>query len=180
MKIYTGTGDQGKTSLFSGERLDKDAQRIEACGTIDELNCVLSLAFEHCRDPQVKSILADLQLDLFRAASDLATRSVKAVERIEKEDWERLEAVIDRLQPALPPLHNFILPGGASGSAWLHFARAVCRRAERLAFRTARQEGDVNSDLLVYANRLSDLLFVLARFENQAAGVADRLWKGSK
>jgi cob(I)alamin adenosyltransferase len=180
MKIYTGRGDKGKTSLFSGERLDKDAQRIEAYGTFDELNCVLSLAFGQCRDPQVKDTIAQLQLDLFRAASDLATRTGKAVERLEKEDWKRLEATIDRLQQALPPLRNFILPGGTSGSSWLHFARAVCRRAERLAFRTAREEGDVNPELLVYTNRLSDLLFVLARLENQSAGVADQLWKGRK
>jgi cob(I)alamin adenosyltransferase len=178
MKIYTGKGDQGKTSLFSGELLNKDAQRIEAYGTFDELNCVLSLAGEHCQDGQVKAVLGDLQLDLFRTASDLATRAGKPVERLGKEDWQRLETIIDRLQTSLPPLRNFILPGGTLGSSWLHFARAVCRRAERLAFRTAREEGDVNPDLLVYLNRLSDLLFVLARFENQSQGVPDQMWKG--
>ncbi len=178
MSIYTRTGDQGQTSLYSGERVDKDLLRVETYGALDELNSILGVARDSCRSHKVKEVLASLQSELFRAGSDLATTGkVRKVERIVEEDWRRQEKQIDLLQEELPPLKNFILPGGSSGGAFLHLARSVCRRVERLLVRLMKEEDEVNSELLIYCNRLSDLLFVLARYENVTQGSQEVIWR---
>ncbi len=182
MKIYTRTGDKGKTSLFSGERVQKDDLRVEAYGTLDELNSVLGLALTSCTAPRLKEIVGWLQNQLFAAGADLATRSGGRFQpqRISERDWREQESVIDELVAQLPELKNFVLPGGSAGSALLQMARSVCRRAERLMVRLAKEEGDVNPELVIYVNRLSDLLFVMARFENLSLGVPEIIWKGRK
>lgn len=178
MKIYTRTGDKGLTALFSGERLDKDDLRIEAYGTIDELNSVLGMADSFCQDPTTRERIVSLQNQLFVAGADLATRtgSGREIRRIKASDWRGLEDCIDSMTSQLPDLRNFILPGGTAGAAILQVARSVCRRAERLAFRLKKREPDVNSELLVFLNRLSDLLFTMARWENWKSGGEERPW----
>ncbi len=182
MRIYTRTGDQGKTSLFSGERVEKDHLRVEAYGTLDELNSILGVAAATCRQPRIRELLEVLQNELFAAGADLATRSTGAhqPDRVGPEDWKRQEGFIDELVGQLPALRHFILPGGSVGSSFLQMARSVCRRAERLMVRLRREEGDVNPELLIYVNRLSDLLFVMARHENVSQGLAEVIWKGRK
>ncbi len=179
MKIYTRSGDKGKTSLFSGERVDKDTLRVEAYGTLDELNSVLGLARSWCRDSRVLDVIVATQHALFTAGADLATssRGRKSPPRIKEESWREQEKRIDEFEQGLPPLKHFILPAGSKGAALLHMARSVCRRGERLVVSVQRQEGDVNPDLLIYLNRLSDLLFVLARAENLTSGGEEVIWK---
>jgi len=179
MKIYTKTGDAGDTSLFGGQRVPKDALRIEAYGTVDELNSVLGLALVEDPDKETRSALLEIQSQLFTLGADLATpRSAarKAIRRIEARDSAWLEREIDRVDAGLKPLHSFVLPGGSPLAARLHCARTVCRRAERIVVRLSRNE-DVGEAMTMYLNRLSDLLFVLARHANQAAGVAEIRWK---
>ena len=179
MKIYTGRGDQGQTSLFSGETVGKDALRVEAYGTVDEMSSVLGVARAFSCGDRVGEILAALQSSLFLAGSDLATNlsSSRSVKRMGEQDWRLLEDQIDELEADLPALKNFILPAGSQGAALLHSARSVCRRAERLVVRLIQEEGGVNSDLLIYLNRLSDLLFVMARHENLSAGQEETIWR---
>jgi cob(I)alamin adenosyltransferase len=179
MKIYTKTGDRGDTSLFGGQRVPKDALRIEAYGTLDELNSVLGMVRAENADAGVDSLLAPIQERLFEIGADLATpRSIekRVVRRIEPRDATALEKSIDILDPALKPLKTFILPGGSRVAAQLHHARTVCRRAERVVVRLSRNE-DIGEGIPVYLNRLSDLLFVLARSVNQKAGVPETKWK---
>ncbi len=178
MKIYTRTGDQGKTTLFSGERVTKDQLRVAAYGTVDELNSLLGLAHALCADRRVGTILQELQHQLFRAGADLATSFEGRIQprRIEASDWKSQETLIDQLSESLPPLRAFILPTGTAGASMLQVARAVCRRAERELVRLKREE-KINDDLLVFFNRLSDLLFVLARFENFTQGGNEVLWE---
>jgi cob(I)alamin adenosyltransferase len=179
MKIYTRTGDAGDTSLFGGQRVPKDALRIEAYGTVDELNSVLGMVRAENSDPELEAILEPIQDRLFDIGADLATpRSTerKAIRRIEAREAQQLERVIDGLEPQLKPLRAFIIPGGARVAALLHFARTVCRRAERTIVRLSRNE-DIGDAIIIYLNRLSDLLFVLARFANQKAGVPETRWK---
>ena len=177
MKIYTGQGDNGRTALFSGERVDKDSGRISTYGTFDELNSILGLALTFCHNQQVREILASIQNTLFTAGSDLATTSRKGTYRIQETDWRNLESSIDELDLELENLKDFILPGGSQGAAFLHLARTTCRRAERLLVNLMKNEEDVSTDLLVYMNRLSDLLFVLGRYENFKAGGREEIWK---
>ncbi len=179
MKIYTKTGDKGDTSLFGGQRVPKDALRIEAYGTVDELNSVLGIVRADNREEKIDEILEHVQNDLFVLGADLATpRSsvMKQIRRVEPKDAARLEKVIDKLEAELKPLKAFILPGGSPVAARLHFARTVCRRAERAVVRLSRNE-DIGEAITIYLNRLSDLLFVLARYANQCAGVAETKWK---
>jgi len=184
MKIYTGTGDTGETGLYGGERVGKDAARVEAFGTVDEANAALGVAAGSVRDDEIRRIVTRLQNELFILGADLATplrREAAAgkpiVPRIEATACVGLEDVIDRFEAELPPLRQFILPAGAPGAAALHLARAVVRRAERrvVALRRLAQD-DVNLETLRYLNRLADLLFVLARAENHRAGVEDAPW----
>ena len=179
MKIYTKTGDRGDTSLFGGQRVPKDALRIEAYGTIDELNSVLGIVRADNTDAAADRLLEGMQNDLFALGADLATpRSVerKAIRRIEERDAAALEKVIDSLELKLKPLRSFILPGGSAVAARLHFARTVCRRAERVVVRLSRNE-DIGEAIPVYLNRLSDLLFVLARYVNAVSGIHETRWK---
>jgi cob(I)alamin adenosyltransferase len=180
MRIYTKTGDKGDTSLFGGQRVPKDALRIEAYGTVDELNSVLGIVRADNADTEIDEILAGVQEQLFDLGADLATpRSAekKAIKRIETRDSQQLERVIDGLEPALKPLRSFILPGGSPVAARLHFARTVCRRAERAVVRLSRNE-DIGEAVMSYLNRLSDMLFVLARYANQKSKVPEVKWKG--
>jgi cob(I)alamin adenosyltransferase len=178
-KVYTRTGDDGTTALGAGQRVAKDSRRVEAYGTVDEANSAIGAAMASGLDPVLQDELRRIQNDLFHVGSDLCvTESDKAsrpVPRIEARHVERLERLIDRLSEDLPPLENFVLPGGSAGAAQLHVARAVCRRAERVVVSLSREER-VGDSVMVYLNRLSDALFVMARWENRQKGVPDVLW----
>ncbi|MBM4162431.1 MAG: cob(I)yrinic acid a,c-diamide adenosyltransferase [Ignavibacteria bacterium] len=182
MKIYTKTGDTGETSLFGGDRVPKDALRIEAYGTVDELNSALGVARSLKPRPEIDEIVAQLQEDLFILGADLATPLAKEspdVPRIQLLHAERLEKRIDSLESKLPALKTFVLPGGSPVAAALHAARALCRRAERLVVKLSHEQ-NIGSPPLVYLNRLSDLLFLLARFANRLEGVQETAWLGRK
>ena len=181
MRIYTKTGDDGFTGLLGSGRVSKDDLRVEVYGTVDELNASLGVARSQGLDPRADRLVAQLQDELFIVGSALADPSPEGRfhNAVTPRHTERLESAIDELGEELAPLTHFILPGGALTAAQLHLARTVCRRAERLAVTLSRQPGeDVPRDLIVYLNRLSDLLFVLARAVNRRAGVADVVWKG--
>jgi cob(I)alamin adenosyltransferase len=179
MKIYTKTGDDGTTGLFGGARVGKDDALVEAYGTVDETNAALGLARAAGLPPAMDGLLAAIQADLFVLGAELACVSGKQdklkMELLGEAHVRRLEVAIDDAETALEPLKSFIRPGGTPGAAALHFARTVCRRAERRTLLASRQ-ASVRSELLVYLNRLSDLLFVLARRANHEAGVADIPW----
>ena len=179
-KIYTKTGDDGTTGLFGGGRVPKDSARIEAYGTVDELNSTIGLARTSCEHLELTSLLESIQQNLFVLGADLATpietRSDYEVPRIEPRDVTALERAIDEHDAQLPSLKRFILPGGSELAARLHLARTVCRRAERALVALRRREAIGQHDL-IFLNRLSDLLFVLARRANQLAGVGDVEWK---
>jgi cob(I)alamin adenosyltransferase len=180
-KIYTKTGDTGLTGLLGGGRVGKDDPRIEAYGTIDELNASLGLARAVGPDPQADLALSRVQDDLFALGAALADPSPKGRFQgaVGLPQIERLENEIDALERELPALDHFILPGGSPAGAQSHFARAVCRRAERLTVKLARQpEEHVAAPILVYLNRLSDFLFVLARAVNHRAGAPEVAWRG--
>ncbi|MGI8841921.1 MAG: cob(I)yrinic acid a,c-diamide adenosyltransferase [Caulobacteraceae bacterium] len=185
-RIYTRAGDGGKTRLASGEKVSKASSRVEAYGGVDELNAAIGLARLHTReDASLDPILARVQNDLFDLGADLATPPPHAGRpaplRIVAAQVERLEREIDALNHSLAPLTSFVLPGGSAASAALHLARTVCRRAERGAVGFAEQEGAradgaaTHGEALRYLNRVSDLLFVAARFANDK-GAADVLW----
>ena len=178
-KVYTRTGDDGTTSLGDGERVRKDSPRIEAYGTVDELNSAIGVALAAGLDPAVAAPLSRIQNELFHLGADLCVREeakeARPVPRIEGRHVDALEALMDSLSETLPPLENFVLPGGSAGAAHLHLARTICRRAERLVLALSRHE-PVGTDTVRYLNRLSDALFVLARAENARRGVPDVLW----
>lgn len=189
MKIYTKTGDAGDTGLFAGPRVRKDDLRIEAYGTVDELNAVLGLARSQSAVGQSKlpheidSLLAEIQHRLFDLGAQLATPNPTSggTNLITTKHIESLEQAIDRFDSQLPSLKNFILPGGTLAASWLHLARTVCRRAERrVVTLLERERGTIAPEVLIYLNRLSDLLFVLARAVNQAAGQGDVAWQKSE
>ncbi len=178
MKLYTRTGDDGSTGLYGGGRTTKDALRVEAYGTVDELNAHLGLAAAVCDDPTMSEDLARLQSRLFDLGADLCTpndASVKRQVRITSRHVTELEGLIDRESEALPPLTSFVLPGGSELAARLHVARTVCRRAERLIVALARTE-PVGEGVVAYINRVGDLLFAMARRANVLAGVEDVPW----
>lgn len=184
MKIYTGTGDAGETGLYGGQRVGKDDLRVEAYGTVDEANALLGVAAVYLNDPALRELVTRLQNELFVLGSDLATPLARdesagksIVPRIEAVHGTALEGLIDAFEAELSPLRQFILPGGSPGSAALHVARAVVRRAERRTVTLSRAApNDINPETLRYLNRLADLLFVLARVANARAGVADVPW----
>jgi cob(I)alamin adenosyltransferase len=182
MKIYTRSGDLGETGLFGGPRLGKDAARVETLGTVDELNAVLGLIRAEPLATELVELLARVQAELFQAGAELATVDpvAKGTRTIGPQHVQALEAEIDRWEPTLPPLRNFILPTGVRSAALLHLARAVCRRAERRLVRLIRSSQEpVSLVLLSYLNRLGDLLFVLARVANKEAGGTDSLWQNA-
>ncbi|MDD7909491.1 MULTISPECIES: cob(I)yrinic acid a,c-diamide adenosyltransferase [Pseudovibrio] len=184
-KIYTKTGDDGTTALGSGERRAKHDLRVEAYGTVDETNSVIGLARLHAADamPALDEALAHIQNDLFDLGADLATPHTDEdlgyePLRITAKQVEFLEITIDQLNSELSPLRSFVLPGGSALSAYLHQARTVSRRAERLVA-ALREKEQVNAEALQYLNRLSDLMFVAARYANDK-GETDVLWVAGK
>ena len=182
MKIYTRRGDAGETDLFGGERVAKDHARVVAYGAVDELNAALGVAVASA-EAELGEIAQGLQSSLFDLGAYLASpddrkRSKAGVREPDEADVTRLEAHIDALEQGLEPLRRFVLPGGAPGAAAFHTARTVCRRAER-AVVTLNREQPLNPWALRYLNRLSDLLFVMARAENHRAGIPDVEWSGS-
>lgn len=182
MKIYTKTGDRGSTSLFGGKRVPKDALRIEAYGTVDELNSHLGIIRALNPLPEIDAVLLALQSSLFTLGADLATPQNKksgSIQRVQPNDIRELELMIDRIEATLEPLRAFILPGGSPVAAQLHAARTVCRRAERLTVGLVRKK-EVSSHVLIFLNRLSDLLFVLARRSNALANTPEMQWKPDK
>ncbi|HVE66223.1 MAG TPA: cob(I)yrinic acid a,c-diamide adenosyltransferase [Thermoanaerobaculia bacterium] len=178
-KVYTRTGDDGTTSLGAGQRVAKDSLRVETYGTVDELNSHIGAAIAANLEPALAEALGGIQNDLFHLGSDLCVteedKALRPVPRIEVRHVDALEDSIDRLSADLAPLENFVLPGGTPGAAQLHVARTVCRRAERLAVALSRGE-EVGGQVVVYLNRLSDLLFVMARWENRKKETPDVLW----
>lgn len=181
MKIYTRTGDDGSTGLIGGRRVGKDDLRIDAYGTVDELNAVLAMVT--CGGEPWSSRLRAIQEELFVLGSHLSapsggTKNVHLPE-LPEEAIARMERQIDAADEQLPPLKNFILPGGSEPAARLHFARCVCRRAERLCVALSRSE-PVPGQIIVYLNRLSDWLFTMARLANHEAGVEDVPWVAGK
>ena len=178
MKIYTKTGDNGETSLFGGKRVSKDNVRIEAYGTVDELNALIGVAISETTDKSAEEVLRKIQNDLFVLGGDLAAPvngNKSKIPRTTDEMVKNLENEIDTYENKIPELKNFILPGGTNVSALLHLSRTVCRRAERRVINLSNVE-QINFEVVKYLNRLSDLLFVLARFENSVNDVPDDEW----
>ena len=180
MKIYTRGGDRGQTGLVDGSRVRKDHRRVAAYGDLDELSSVLGLALAETRRRDLTAVLREVQRDLFALGAQLADPSRRVVGRkakaaVAEAHVERLEREIDRCEAKLEPLRAFILPGGSRVGALLHLARTVCRRAERAVVTLSQHEG-VDPRVMVYVNRLSDLLFVLARLENRRARRRETRW----
>jgi cob(I)alamin adenosyltransferase len=171
-KIYTRTGDDGTTGLGDGSRTQKDSLRVEAFGTVDELNSTIGLLIAHLGSDDLCSVLLDVQHDLFDLGGELCMPNM---ELIADRHTARLEKELDRLNANLPPLKDFILPGGSVAAAQAHQARTICRRAERRVISLARQE-PVNEPVIRYLNRLSDLLFVISRTVARASGAGEVLW----
>jgi cob(I)alamin adenosyltransferase len=179
MKIYTRTGDDGTTGLFAGGRVKKTHLRVEAYGTVDELNSVLGLARALKPAAEVDGALETAQNVLFNLGADLATpldAKAEWVVRVTAEQVAALEADIDRMSAQRPEIRFFVLPGGTPAAAQIHVGRTVCRRAERLTVGLADDE-PLNPQALVYLNRLSDWLFTLARYENHLAGIDETIWR---
>lgn len=178
-RIYTRQGDTGLTHLSGGQRVPKDSLRVAAYGTVDELNSYLGVALASGLCQRLTEVMPGIQNELFHLGSDLSfieeDKAKYPVPQIETRHVDRLEALIDELNAVVGPLKNFILPGGAIGSAHLHVARTVCRRAERDVIALSREEA-VGPQVIKYLNRLSDALFVMARYENHARGVPEPLW----
>lgn len=181
MKLYTRHGDDGKTHLLGAERVSKDHPRVEAYAAVDECNCAIGLAVSGCEDQPLRDALTVLQNWLFDLGADLARSAQRgdsvSAGRITTDHVTRLEKMIDQADHALPPLKQFILPGGCTTAAQLHMARAICRRAERCIITLSHGE-PIPDPIVPFVNRLSDLLFALARRANQIAGVADVTWSG--
>jgi cob(I)alamin adenosyltransferase len=181
MKIYTKGGDKGETGLFGGERVSKDSLRIEAYGITDELNSFIGLLLTEIIDAEVKNLLNKIQSLLFTLGSDLAapdneTNKKHNIPRINRSHCEELENEIDKFDARLEELRNFILPGGCKSSSMLHICRTICRRAERKVV-SLNKDVEVSPDIIIFLNRLSDLFFVLARYENKVSGIEDIKWQ---
>jgi cob(I)alamin adenosyltransferase len=178
-KVYTRTGDDGTTGLGSGRRVPKDSLRIDAYGTVDELNSQIGVALAIGLDEEVSHALGAIQNELFHLGSDLCVLEEEKerlpVPGISESHVLALESLMDRLSAELPPLTNFVLPGGSAGAAQIHVARTICRRAERLVIALSRNER-VGRFIVQYLNRLSDALFVMARYDNRKRRVAEPLW----
>lgn len=179
MKIYTRTGDRGETGLFGGVRVSKDDARVEAYGSVDETNAAIGLALSHDPSELVRGVLEQVQSDLFTLGAELACvpghEARLGIPLLDEADVARLERAIDEAELPLPPLKNFVLPGGPPEVATLHFARTVSRRAERRVL-TLSQREEVRPSVLVYLNRLADLLFVLARRASHEKGSTEVPW----
>ena len=179
MKIYTGFGDKGKTRLYGGDVVNKDHPRIEIYGTLDELNSWLGLIIESEIEENVKNILIKIQNHIFNISSLVATPNEenrnKLKVKLDNIDYHFIEEFIDKINEKLTPLQKFILPGGSKLSAYYHISRTICRRVERKLIKLF-ELNEVQDEILIYLNRLGDLLFVLARYANQNKGVKDILW----
>lgn len=178
MKVYTGKGDRGETGLYGGKRVPKNSPRIEAYGIVDELNSFVGLAITETADKNVKALLLKIQNQLFTVGSDLATPEEKKQESdgTPVEFYSNIEKEIDKFEAKLEELKSFILPGGSKSSAHLHVCRTVARRAER-AVVSLNNSVEIGNNILIFLNRLSDLFFVLARYENQVSGNPDVKWE---
>lgn len=180
-KIYTKTGDKGTTSLLGGTKVPKSHLRIEAYGTVDELNSNIGLCKDTLTDNESRRVLQDIQGQLFAIGAALARDPAKATQMhipdIRESDIIFLEQEIDRMEETLPPLKNFILPGGHTAVSFLHIARCVCRRAERCCVHLDTEGGNTDPLILIYLNRLSDYLFVLARYTAHLLKIEDIPWK---
>lgn len=168
-KVYTRTGDKGQTSLVGGKRVSKASARVEAYGDVDELNSALGIVRLEAKDSEIKELITEVQNDLFIIGAELASPPEIKVPRMGKERIKELEKIIDEFLGELEPLKEFILPSGRGGGPYLHLARAISRRAERRVVKLM-EEAEVNENVLAYVNRLSDLLFVMARIENKRGG----------
>lgn len=181
MKIYTKGGDKGETGLFGGQRVQKDSLRIDSYGTIDELNSFIGLAVLEVKEEGIKNLLSRIQNQLFTLGSDLAAPDTEKnkkynIPRVSEEFYLKLEEDIDRFESLNDEIRFFILPGGTKGSSLLHICRTICRRAERIVVSLSKTE-EINTNIIIYLNRLSDLFFVLARYENKVNGVEDIKWE---
>jgi len=181
MKIYTKTGDSGETGLFGGERVSKSSQRLQAYGTVDELNSFIGVAITEAKHEEVKLLLNKIQNQLFDVGSDLAAPDNEKtrkhnIPRITNEYYLEIEIAIDHFEEKLEVLKNFILPGGSKAAAHLHVCRTVCRRAER-AVVELNKTINAGENIIIFLNRLSDLFFVLSRYENLVSGIPDTKWK---
>ncbi|MDI6720795.1 MAG: cob(I)yrinic acid a,c-diamide adenosyltransferase [Candidatus Aenigmarchaeota archaeon] len=173
MKNYYG--DQGKTFLFSREKVDKDSARIEVIGELDELNSFVGLARSHIGDVELDKILKKVQQHIFTIGSDAATSSdTKKIYRVAEKEVEEIETFIEKYNKGLPKLKNFILPSGSDAASLLHVCRAVCRRAERRLVTLSKEE-EVNVKTITFLNRLSDFFFVLARYMNMKSGSEEEM-----
>ena len=179
MKIYTKKGDKGETRLFNNECVAKDSLRVEAYGAVDELNAMLGFARTQRPSSDIEQVLNELQNSLFVLGSDLAmprdAKTGRKIPRLAENDVKRLEKIIDKYDAKLPPLKQFILPGGGPSGASLQITRTVCRRAERITVKLSQKE-DIGDIPVKFLNRLSDLLFVLARAVNLNQGIKDAVW----
>lgn len=178
-RVYTRTGDQGQTSLVGGQRVSKASPRVDAYGDVDELNSVIGVARSRSEDKDIDEVLGLIQNDLFTLGSDLASPSGIDVPRIPESFVKKLEELSDRFLAELEPLKEFILPGGTEAGATLHLARTVARRSERRVVALSESE-EVNPETIVYLNRLSDLLFILARAVNLRAAIPEKMTDFSK
>lgn len=180
MKIYTGFGDKGKTRLYGGEVVNKDHPRIEIYGTLDELNSWLGLIVASESEKNVNDVLVKIQNNIFNISSIIATPDSKDQDKLknklDKIDFHFIEDFIDKINKKLNPLQNFILPGGSKLSSYYHISRTICRRAERQLIKLF-ESNEIENEVLIYLNRLSDLLFVLARNANNIKKVDDILWQ---
>lgn len=184
LKIYTKTGDKGTTSLIGGTKVLKSHLRIEAYGTVDELNAYIGLCKDVLQDEVTRQTLHTIQEDLFTIGALMACETGKATKMqlpdISEEEVRFLEKAIDRMETSLEPMKFFILPGGHPSISHLHIARCICRRAERCYVRLGEEENAINDTILKYLNRLSDYLFVLARYTGKLLRVEDIPWKPKK
>jgi cob(I)alamin adenosyltransferase len=178
-KIYTRKGDDGTTGLGGGQRVPKDSLRVTAYGTVDELNSAIGVAVAHGLSERLEEVLRVIQNELFHLGSDLCfyeeDKEKYKIPQIEQRHIDSLEQLIDEMNEVVGPLENFVLPGGSVGTAHLHLARTICRRAERDCVSLAREE-KIGTHTITYLNRLSDALFVMARYENKKRGISEPQW----
>lgn len=181
MKIYTKTGDTGKTSLIGGTRILKNDPRIEAYGTVDELNSFAGVVYDHLEDEHSRTIIKEIQDRLFTIGSELACDPNKDIKMpipdLHESDIQLLETEMDKMDAELPAMKNFILPGGAPAVSFTHVARSVCRRAERCCIDLLEHDGKVDAIIIKYLNRLSDYFFMLARYTGMKMNAAEIVWK---
>jgi cob(I)alamin adenosyltransferase len=176
IKIYTRAGDKGQTTIASGERVSKDHPRIAAYGDLDELSSCLGVVVSFTRDKKLIKVLQQLQNELFNIGAELANMEEPKKIRLEQGEIDKLERLIDQYSCRLKPPHTFIIPGGMQGASFLHLARTICRRAEREVVSLNKKER-INPSITPYLNRLSDLLFVLARYLNKKGKSKEIPWK---